>query len=151
MKVVSCEQVEAVPVRIEGAEGCRMRCLVGPEDGAPSFSMRQFEVAAGGHTPKHAHGHEHEVFVLEGTGVVLEDQTEHPIGPGTTVFVRPNEPHQFRNTGPGPLKFLCLIPHPLRGMEGPCAAGAACTKSGSPASNRAIPIGRVARSATPAR
>ena len=122
MKVIQCEQIEAAPVRTEGAQGCRIRCLVGPDDGAPSFTMRQFEVAPGGYTPKHAHGHEHEVFVLEGTGVVLEDRTEHPIGPGTTVFVRPNEPHQFRNTGPGPLKFLCLIPHPLRGMEGPCTA-----------------------------
>jgi len=25
--------------------------------------------------------------------------------------VKPDEPHQFRNTGSGPLKFLCLIPN----------------------------------------
>jgi len=126
MKVIQCEQIDLAPVHTEGAEGCRMRCLIGPDDGAPGFSMRQFEVAPGGYTPKHTHGHEHEVFVLEGSGVVVEDQAEHPIGPGTTVFVRPNELHQFRNTGPGPLRFLCLIPHPLRAMEGPCAAACGC-------------------------
>ena len=60
-------------------------------DGAPSFSMRQFEVAPGGHTPKHSHAHEHEVFVLEGTGVVLEGDREHPLRPGTVVFVPPND------------------------------------------------------------
>ena len=126
MKVLQCEQIEAAPVQIEGAEGCRIRCLIGQEEGAPSFSMRQFEVAPGGHTPKHTHGHEHEVFVLEGTGVVLEGETRHPIQAGTAIFVQPGEPHQFRNTGTGPLKFLCLIPHPLRGMEGPCAAACGC-------------------------
>ena len=103
-----------------------MRCLIGPDDAAPSFSMRQFEVAPGGHTPKHAHGHEHEVFVLEGTGVVVEGDREHPLRPGTAVFVPPNQLHQFRNTGAGPLKFLCLIPHPLRGMREPCVAACGC-------------------------
>jgi quercetin dioxygenase-like cupin family protein len=122
MKVVHYEQVESVPVETEGGVGCRIRCLIGPEDRAPSFSMRQFEVAPGGHTPQHRHAHEHEVFVLEGSGAVLEGQREHPLRPGTVVYVPPNQPHQFRNTGPGPLKFLCLIPHPLRDMSDPCAA-----------------------------
>jgi len=122
MKVVPLEEVEAQPVGTEGAVGCRMRSLVGPDDGAPSFSMRQFEVAPGGYTPKHAHAHEHEVFVLQGSGVVLDGEREHALSPGTVVFVPPNQEHQFRNTGPGPLKFLCLIPHSLPGMDGPCAA-----------------------------
>ena len=126
MKVVNCEQVEALPVEMEGAAGCRIRCLIGPEDNAPSFSMRQFHIEPGGCTPKHAHGHEHEVYVLEGSGVVLEGDVEHPLRPGTVVFVPPRQMHQFRSTGPGPLKFLCLIPHPMRGMSGSCAAACGC-------------------------
>ena len=126
MKVVHYEQVESAPVEMEAAVGCRMRCLIGPEDAAPSFSMRQFEVAPGGYTPRHAHAHEHEVIVLEGSGVVLEGEVEHPLRPGVVVFVPPKQPHQFRNTGPGPLKFLCLIPHPLRGMTDPCPTACGC-------------------------
>ncbi len=126
MKVVDYQQVEAVPVEQDGATGCHIRCLIGEPDGAPSFSMRQFEVAPGGHTPKHAHGHEHEVFVLEGTGVVLGGDIEYPLRAGTAVYVPPQQVHQFRNTGAGPLKFLCLVPHPLRGMNGPCAAACGC-------------------------
>ena len=122
MKVIHHEQVTLAPVKMDGAVGCQIRCLIDESDHAPSFSMRQFEVAPGGHTPKHSHGYEHEVFVLEGTGVVLEGDTEHPLQVGTVVFVEPNLVHQFRNTGPGPLKFLCLIPHPLRGMTAPCSA-----------------------------
>lgn len=126
MKVVHYEEVESTPVATEGAVGCRIRCLVSDDDGAPSFSMRQFEVAPGGYTPRHAHAHEHEVFVLEGEGVVMEGDAQRPLSPGTVVFVPPNQQHQFRNTGGGPLKFLCLIPHPLRDMSGPCAAACGC-------------------------
>jgi len=126
MKVLGYEQMEASAVTMEGSHGCRMRCLIGENDGAPSFTMRQFEVAVGGYTPKHTHGYEHEVFVLEGEGVAMEGDREHPLRAGTAVFVAPNEVHQFRNTGKVPLKFLCLIPHPLRGMQAPCAAACGC-------------------------
>ncbi len=126
MKVVHFEQVESSPVQTEGSSGCRIRCLIGEADHAPSFTMRQFEVAPGGHTPKHVHAHEHEVFVLQGTGVVVEGNVERPVRAGTAVFVAPNELHQFRNTGSTPLMFLCLIPHPLRGMMGPCVAACGC-------------------------
>lgn len=122
MKVVHYEQIESTPVETEGAVRCRIRCLIGEQDGAPSFTMRQFEVAPGGFTPKHSHGHEHEVFVLEGTGVVVEGDVERALRPGTAVFVPPNQLHQFRNTGSSPMKFLCLVPHPLRDMTGPSAA-----------------------------
>ena len=126
MKVIHYEQIEAAPVDAEGAAACRMRCLIGPEDAAPSFSMRQFEIAPGGHTPKHSHAHEHEVFVLEGDGAVIEGDREHPLRPGVVVYVPPNQLHQFRNTGAGTLKFLCLIPHPLRGVRDICVAACGC-------------------------
>jgi len=126
MKVVHYEQVESSPVSMEGAAGCQMRCLVGEPDGAPSFSMRQFEVAPGGHTARHTHAYEHEVFVLEGVGMAFAEGREHPLRPGMVVYVRPGEEHQFRNTGSGPLKFLCLIPHPLRGMRDMCTAACGC-------------------------
>ena len=79
--------------------------------------MRQFEVAAGGHTPKHSHPYEHEVFVLEGNGVVLEDNVEHPLETGDVIFVKPNEIHQFRNTGDRPMKFLCMVPTSATGQK----------------------------------
>jgi len=126
MKVVHSDRVTGTPVETDGAVGCKIRCLIGQEDRAPHFSMRHFEVAPGGHTPRHCHSHEHEVFVLEGSGLVMEGDTEHPLSPGTAVFVPPNVEHQFRNTGAGALKFLCLIPHPLGNLQGPCAAACGC-------------------------
>lgn len=111
MKVQNYQRVPSQPVDMEGASGCTVRWLVGQNDGAPNFAMRQFEVAQGGHTPRHSHPYEHEVFVLEGSGVVLEGDQEHPLNAGDVVFVKPDEVHQFRNTGTQPLKFLCLVPN----------------------------------------
>ena len=53
MKVIHCQQVPATPVTTEGASGCSLRCLIGPDDNAPCFTMRQFEIAPGGNTPYH--------------------------------------------------------------------------------------------------
>jgi quercetin dioxygenase-like cupin family protein len=117
MNVSHYEQTPAKPVEMEGSAGCRVRWLVDEHDGAPTFAMRQFEVAPGGHTPRHFHDYEHEVFVLEGSGVVLEGDCEHPLRAGDVVLVKPNEVHQFRNPGPAPLKFLCLVPNSATGKS----------------------------------
>jgi quercetin dioxygenase-like cupin family protein len=111
MKVQHVHEVPAQPVTMPGATGCTVRWLLGPADGTPTFAMRQFEVAPGGYTPRHSHPYEHEVFVLEGEGVVYEGDQPHPLKAGDVVLVRPDEVHQFRNTGARPLRFLCLIPN----------------------------------------
>lgn len=111
MKVQHYQQTELQPVDMEGSRGCQVRWLIGAKDQAPNFAMRQFEVAPGGHTPKHSHPYEHEVFVLEGEGVILEGDVEHKLAAGDCVFVRPDEIHQFQNRSQAPLKFLCLVPN----------------------------------------
>jgi quercetin dioxygenase-like cupin family protein len=111
MKVQSSEGVTQAPVTMSGANGCSVRWLVGESDGAPNFAMRQFDVQPGGYTPRHSHPYEHEVFVLEGTGVVFEGDVEHSLRAGDVIYVAPNEIHQFRNTGAATLKFLCLVPN----------------------------------------
>ncbi|MGI9516462.1 MAG: cupin domain-containing protein [Pirellulaceae bacterium] len=111
MKVTSCQQVDQKPVEMEGATGCCVRWLIGREDNAPNFAMREFEVAPGGHTPRHHHPYEHEVYVVAGQGTVIEGETQHAIRAGDVIFVKPDEVHQFKNNGDQTLKFLCLIPN----------------------------------------
>ncbi|HUY33774.1 MAG TPA: cupin domain-containing protein [Pirellulales bacterium] len=111
MKVQASQEVTQAPVTMPGAIGCAVRWLVGETDGAPNFAMRQFEVQPGGCTPRHSHPYEHEVFVLEGAGVVFEGDVEHPLRAGDVIYVAPDEVHQFRNNGATPLKFLCLVPN----------------------------------------
>lgn len=87
-----------------------MRVLVGEQTGAPNFVMRLFEVEPAGHTPRHGHDWEHEVFVLEGEGEVASSYQRLPLRAGSAAFVAPKETHQFVNTGARPLRFLCIIP-----------------------------------------
>jgi quercetin dioxygenase-like cupin family protein len=117
MKVINCEHVPSKKVEMEGSADCTVRWLVGEADGAPTFAMRQFEVAPGGYTPRHFHDYEHEVFVLEGNGVVMENNVEHRLSAGDVILVKPNEIHQFKNTGEAPMKFLCLIPNSAAGKN----------------------------------
>jgi len=110
MRVVHHQQIEAKPVEMEGAEGATIREIFTAGTGAPTFAMRVFELAPGGCTPRHTHPWEHEVFVLEGAGVVEDGEGETPLSPGTAIYVAPNEAHRFRSGSDQPLKFICLIP-----------------------------------------
>jgi quercetin dioxygenase-like cupin family protein len=128
MKVTHYRQVEQAPVTMEGSSGCKVRWLVDETTGAPNFAMREYEVAPGGYTPRHSHPYEHEVFVLEGRGIVMEGDAEHRLAPGDVVLVAPNDVHQFRNTGPTPLRFLCLVPNSAVGRKAVVAAE--CSRPG---------------------
>jgi quercetin dioxygenase-like cupin family protein len=98
------------PVQMEGVQGASMAVMVGRADGAPNFALRQFQVEAGGHTPRHSHDYEHEVFVVEGAGEVLLEGAYRPVRSGDVIFVPADEEHQFRAAADRPLRFLCLVP-----------------------------------------
>jgi quercetin dioxygenase-like cupin family protein len=73
--------------------------------------MRLFEIEAGGYTPLHQHDWEHEVFILEGEGVIVYEEETKLFRAGDVIFISPNEKHQFRNSGKILVKLLCLIPN----------------------------------------
>jgi quercetin dioxygenase-like cupin family protein len=111
MQINHYESVSQKPVEMDGASGCKVRWLVGKNEGAPNFAMRQFEIEPGGHSPRHFHPYEHEVFVIDGSGIILEGDQEHEIKSGDVIYVSPDEVHQFQNRSDVPLRFLCLIPN----------------------------------------
>lgn len=110
MKLANSNDILKNPVEHAGAEGVEMRLLIGKPDGAPTFAMRMFEVQPGGHTPLHTHPHEHEVFVLDGHGVVVFKGETSPIGSEDVLLVPGGTEHCFQNTSDVPLRFLCLVP-----------------------------------------
>ncbi|MDD3051233.1 MAG: cupin domain-containing protein [Candidatus Cloacimonetes bacterium] len=111
MKVTSYENVTLENVAIEGAVNTKIRWLISQKDGAPNFALRMFEVEEGGNTPFHSHDYEHEVFVLQGEGVFVFEDKEHPFKKWDVIYVDPGKEHQFRNTGKEKMVFLCIIPH----------------------------------------
>ena len=110
MHIRRADRIEGTPMQMEGVDGVTMRLMVGRADGAPNFSMRHFTVESGGHTPRHAHNYEHEVYVVSGEARLEHGGEFHELAAGDVVFIEPNVIHQFRNEGDEPLRFLCLVP-----------------------------------------
>ena len=89
-----------------------IRWVIGKPEGAPNFAMRVIEFQPGAVFATHRHPYEHEIFVLEGEGVAEGPEGEVQMRPGVALYIPPNEPHGYRNTGEGVLRFICVIPHP---------------------------------------
>ncbi len=100
-------------VPLEGvAPGIGIRWLITAEEGAPNFALRVIEIEPGVVFEPHHHPYEHEIYVLEGNGVVTGVEGELPMVPHTALYVPADQPHGYRNTGDSTLKFICVIPHP---------------------------------------
>ena len=92
------------------AIGAKRRWLVDAATGAPNFTVAEVEVKPGGSTLHHSHNYEHAMFVVEGTGEVVESTGTSPLMPMEVLYIAPNELHQIRNTGDKMLKFLSIEP-----------------------------------------
>ena len=92
------------------AQRVTVRWLIGPQEKAPHFAMRYFEVEPGGRTSLDSHEHDHGVMILGGTGRVLLGDDEVEVSFGDVVYIPPYELHQFKNVGREPLGFLCVVP-----------------------------------------
>ena len=112
MKIAHYKEIPPDPVGEEGASGLTVRWVIAKEDGAPNFSMRVFEVEPGGYSPYHKHPWEHEVFILEGSGFLVQGEEESPLSRGDVIFIPPGEEHQLKNPFEEKLEFICLIPNP---------------------------------------
>jgi len=109
--IKKCSEAPIEKIVEKGVSGVSKQVLLGPEDGAPNFTLRRFTVEPGGYTFYHTHDFEHEVYVLAGKGVARSDRGETKIIADTVVLVMPNDVHQFVNTGEESLIFLCIIPN----------------------------------------
>lgn len=94
-----------------GTSKLTIRWLLTKEMGAKNFAMRLFEMDAGGFSPLHSHDWEHEIFILDGKGVVVGGEQSVSFKAGDVIFIPSNEKHQLRNNGSKPCKFLCFVPY----------------------------------------
>ena len=110
MKIINFKDVRIGEVKEPNTQGVTIRWLISQKDGAPNFAMRIFEVTPGGFTPYHNHSWEHEVFILEGKGLLVTEEKTFPLNKSDAVFVPPDEKHQFKNDSDEKFTFICLIP-----------------------------------------
>ncbi len=74
------------------------------------FSSGIQVIAPGCHVREHQHGSEQELLCFfEGTGKAVVNGVEHPIQPGTTVYVGPWNKHTFINDGDVDLKMMWVL------------------------------------------
>jgi quercetin dioxygenase-like cupin family protein len=110
MKITRLEECESHAVAMAGASGASRQIPIGKADGAPNFSARVFTLQPGGHTPHHTHESEHLNYILRGRGIAMEGDVPRDVKEGDFILVKPNELHQYRNTGGEPLVFMCVVP-----------------------------------------
>ena len=113
MLIRNLDDTPKKPVDMEGADRVHMAMMIGRDDGAPNFAMRQFHVEPGGHTPRHSHDYEHEVLVLGGAGTFHFEGKDHPIKGGDVIYVPADQEHQFvasDSKADDGLRFVCLVP-----------------------------------------
>jgi mannose-6-phosphate isomerase-like protein (cupin superfamily) len=129
-------EILAVTVQAGAAADGPARCVVRLEECEPEITGdREFRVLlsegltitqfAGmippGRAPEHHHTYDEVVHVLAGQGVVHLSGTDTAIGPGTSIYLPPYQPHCLENTGAVPLQVLGVF-HPA----GSPAAKQAC-------------------------
>jgi len=115
MKINNNEEIVAGVVEMEGAKDVRMKMLIGPGDASENIFMRHFFVSPGGNTPYHKHNYEHVIKIENNRGVVVDENgVEHELKKGQSLYVKPNEMHQFRNPFNEDFEFICIIPNPAR-------------------------------------
>ena len=111
MKLKKVKDVKHEEVSAYGSIGTSIQWLWGKEDGVPHFALRRFKIAPNGKIGLHNHPEEHEIFILEGEGVVFnESGYEIQVMSEDVLYVPAEEPHGYRNTSETDLIFLCIIP-----------------------------------------
>lgn len=90
--------------------GNKIYWMLTQENGAPNFELRYIEIPPQGKSSYGKHAHEHEVFVVAGSGRVIGPGQSVDLTPGMAVLVTGNEEHQWINTGSGAFGFICVVP-----------------------------------------
>ena len=111
MKIKETMNIESGNITMYNSTGTSIQWLWAKKDGAPNFALRRFVIESGGQIGVHDHNEEHEIFILAGNGSITNDSGDkYNIKANDTIFVPPNEPHGYTNTGNSDLVFLCIIP-----------------------------------------
>ena len=101
---------------MKGGEGEMIQeHLVSQEDLGKAGRLFARGILKPGHSVgMHFHDIDMEIcYFLSGTGVVIENDTEIPVGPGDVNLVRPGEGHEIRNTSASEdLVYMAVVLYP---------------------------------------
>ena len=90
--------------------GVLKHVLIGPDDGAPNFIIRYFELEPGGHSRLETHPQEHGILILHGKAQLQLNEKILSLDPMDVVFIPGGEVHQLENASDEKMGFICVIP-----------------------------------------
>ena len=87
-----------------------MKVLISQKEGWQDYVMRIIELDKDGFSPKHIHAWPHINYVVEGTGLLHLNGKDTPVETGAYAYVPAGALHQYKNTGAGKFRFICIVP-----------------------------------------
>lgn len=110
MHIGKDSDITAAQIDHPDVHNAAMKVLIGPDQGWPDHVMRVVELGPEGYSPRHTHNWPHINYMLEGEGVLMMEGKETPVSAGSIAYVPAGMDHQFRNTGDGLFRFICIVP-----------------------------------------
>jgi mannose-6-phosphate isomerase-like protein (cupin superfamily) len=105
------KKLEECPAFQAGDE-TRLRELLHPRNDAAAdihYSLAHAALLPGESSLPHTLASSEVYFILSGTGSIYVGEEEAEVGPGDTIYVPHGAVQYLRNTGSGPLTFLCIV------------------------------------------
>ena len=108
---------------IDGDEGARWRAANGHAGAESAIGL--LEVAPGCRLPRHTDSAEENIVVIEGSADAEVGGERHALAAGDVALVPAGVPHEVRNAGETPLRFVALYaaPHNVTTFETPVEPG----------------------------
>lgn len=63
----------------------------------PSMSLGLYALPAGGHDPQHPHTEDEAYYIVQGHGQIRVADEDHPVEPGSVVYVAAHVEHRFHS------------------------------------------------------
>jgi quercetin dioxygenase-like cupin family protein len=92
-----------------GFRGIARHTLAVGDELPAEFELRYFEFEPGGYSSLEKHRHAHFVIALRGSGEALVGRQVIALRPFDAVYVAPDTPHRWINSGDEPFGFLCPV------------------------------------------
>ena len=110
MIVAHEKEIQMTSINHPEVQHAKIGVMVGPEQGWSDYVMRMIELEADGYTPHHTHPWPHINYVVEGSGILHIDGQDRSVSSGSYAYVPANTIHQFKNSGIGKFRFICIVP-----------------------------------------
>jgi mannose-6-phosphate isomerase-like protein (cupin superfamily) len=95
--------------------GALVKRVIYPETtGVKGATLAVVYINPGEEIKLHSHPEEELYYIISGTGTVTLDDEEHPIGPGTAVYIAGNRVHGQRPTGNEPIVMVAVVTPPFK-------------------------------------